>query len=42
VRLRGPEEERGLLLALADAVQKGLKYYGIDLVEPGLEEVLRE
>jgi ABC-type multidrug transport system, ATPase component len=42
VRLRGPEEERELFRALADAVQKGLKYYGIDLVEPGLEEVLRE
>ncbi len=42
VRLRGPEEERELLLALADAVQKRLRYYGIDLVEPGLEEVLRE
>ncbi|MGC9071631.1 MAG: ABC transporter ATP-binding protein [Acidilobus sp.] len=41
VRIKGDAEERELLLALADAVQKGLRYYGIDLVEPGLEEVLR-
>ncbi|WP_427973008.1 ABC transporter ATP-binding protein [Acidilobus sp.] len=42
VRLRGPDDERALLLALADAVGSGIRYYGIDLVEPGLEELLRE
>jgi hypothetical protein len=41
VRLRGLRR-RGSSPRAGDAVQKGLKYYGIDLVEPGLEEVLRE
>ena len=41
VTLRPGSDERDLLLALADAVAKGAKYYGLDLVEPGIEEVLR-
>jgi len=42
VKLRGQEDERLMLLVLADAVASGLRYYGIDMVEPGLEELLKE
>ncbi len=41
VAIRKESDERDLLLVLADAVAKGLKYYGLDLVEPGIEEVLK-
>ncbi len=41
VTFRRESDERELLLALADAVSRGIKYYGLDLVEPGIEEVLK-
>lgn len=41
VRLRSTDDERVLLMALAEALGQGLKYYSIDFVEPGLEELLK-